>query len=87
MSEKIDFSRVLNSHIKPLDFDVIEKAVAGDNISMKLIINHYGPYLKELATKVLSDKVGNEYRVMDETIRCQLENKLIKAVLDFKIQI
>ena len=86
MSEKIDFSKVLNSHIRPLDFEVIEKAVAGDKISMERVIEHYGPYIKELATKVLYDKFGNEYRVMDETIRCQLENKLIKAVLAFKIQ-
>lgn len=87
MTENIDFSKVMNSHIKPLDFEIIEKAVSGDSISMKRVIDHYGPYLRELATKVLFDEFGNECRVMDETVRCQLENKLIKAVLDFQIQV
>lgn len=87
MTEKIDFSKLMNSHIKPLDFDVIMKAVKGDTESMTEIINHYNPYLRELATKDLFDEFGNAYRYMDETVRCQLENALIKGVLEFKIQI
>ncbi len=86
MIENLDFSKVKNSHIKPLDFNVINKAVVGDSDSIKMIIEHYMPYLKELATKTLFDEFGSEYRYMDETVRCQLENKLIKSVLNFKIQ-
>lgn len=87
MIENIDFSKVMNSHIKPLDFEIIEKAMGGDSECIKEIIDHYNPYLRELATKQLFDEFGDIYRYMDETIRCQLENKLIKSVLDFKIQI
>lgn len=87
MIENIDFSKVMNSHIKPLEFEIIEKAMSGDTDCMRKIIDHYNPYLRELATKVLFDEFGNECRVMDESVRCQLENNLIKAVLDFKIKI
>lgn len=87
MIENIDFTKVMNSHIKPLEFEIIEKAVRGDTDCMKQIIDHYNPYLRELATKQLYDGAGKEYRYMDETIRCQLENRLIKSVLKFKKQI
>lgn len=86
MIDNLDFTKVRNSHIKPLDFDVIVLAVGGDVTSIKVIIDHYKPYLRELATKKLFDEYGNEYKYMDEAVRCQLENKLIKSVLDFKIQ-
>jgi hypothetical protein len=86
MIDNLDFTKVRNSHIKPLEFDVIVLAVGGDVTSIKVIIDHYKPYLRELATKKLFDEYGNEYKYMDEAVRCQLENKLIKSVLDFKIQ-
>ncbi len=86
MIDNLDFTKVGNSHIKPLEFDVIVLAVGGDVTSIKVIIDHYKPYLRELATKKLFDEYGNEYKYMDEAVRCQLENKLIKSVLDFKIQ-
>lgn len=87
MIKNIDFSKIENSHIKPLDFEVISKARAGDPDSIQEIIDHYGPYLRELATKNLFDEFGQEYRYMDETVRCQLENRLIKSVLKFKITV
>jgi len=86
MIDRLDFSRVKNCHLKPLEYDVIMNAASGDVDAMKRVIKHYGPYLRELATKRLVDEFGNEYRFMDETIRCQLENKLIKSVLKFKVQ-
>jgi hypothetical protein len=86
MIDNLDFTKVRNSHIKPLEFNVIVLAVGGDVTSIKVIIDHYKPYLRELATKKLFDEYGNEYKYMDEAVRCQLENKLIKSVLDFKIQ-
>lgn len=87
MIDNLDFTKVCNSHIKPLDFDVIVSAVGGNMESVKMIIEHYKPYLRELATKKLFDEYGHEYKYMDESVRCQLENKLIISLLDFKIQI
>lgn len=85
MNNNLDYTKVRNTHIKPLDFEVIVLAVGGDLTSIKAIIEHYKPYLRELATKKLFDEEGNEYKYLDELLRCQLENKLIKSVLDFKI--
>ena len=65
MIENLDFSKLMNSHIKPLEFSVINKAVVGDTESIKLIIEHYMPYIKELATKTLFDEFGSEYRYID----------------------
>jgi hypothetical protein len=87
MIDNLDFSKVLNSHIKPIEFETIISAVSGNTKSIKKVIEHYNPYLRELATKTLYDEYGNQYRFMDETLRCQLENKLIKSVLEFKIQL
>lgn len=86
MIEELDFSKVSNSHIKLLEFDVVVAAAKGDRECIDKVIEHYKPYLRELATKELFDKFGNEYKYMDETFRCQLENKLIKSVLKFKVQ-
>ncbi|MCH4888913.1 helix-turn-helix domain-containing protein [Acidaminobacter sp. JC074] len=82
---KIDLTKIANSHIKPLDFDVIKLAVSGDSLSMKKIIEHYQPYLKALATKKLFDESGNEYLFMDEDMKKQLESKLMWSVYQFKI--
>lgn len=86
MVGELDFSKISNSHIKPLEFNVIVAAVKGDREGIDKVIEHYKPYLRELATKKLFDEFGNEYKYVDETIRCQLENKLIKSVLKFKVQ-
>jgi|GEM_PF-257356 len=85
MTEHIKLSKTTEGHIIPLDYEVIERAVNGDLESMHTVIGHYNRYLRELATKKLYDEYGREYRYMDETVRCQLENKLIKSVLKFKI--
>ena len=41
MIDNLDFTKVRNSHIKPLEFDVIVLAVGGDVTSIKVIIDHY----------------------------------------------
>ncbi len=85
--QKLDYKKVENSHIKPLNIDVIISAVSGDVDCMMQIIEHYNPYLKKLATKTLFDKQGNEYYVVDETLKCHLENKLMQSVLKFRVEL
>lgn len=87
MIQDLNSIKVKNNHIKPLNFDVIISAVSGDIDCITQIINHYSSYLRELATKRLFDEFGNEYHYVDETLRCQLENKLIKSVLKFKVEL
>jgi hypothetical protein len=86
MTENLDFSKIRNSHIKPLDLETILKAIHGDNDCMIKIIEHYKPYLKELATTTIQDELGNETYYLNETMRMQLENRLIKSVLKFKVR-
>jgi uncharacterized secreted protein with C-terminal beta-propeller domain len=85
--QKLDYKKIENSHIKPLEFDVIIGAVSGDIDSMMHIIDHYNPYLRKLATKTLFDEFGNEYYIVDETLKCHLENKLMQSVLKFRIEL
>ena len=87
MIEELDFSKIKNSHIKPLDIVTVLKAVAGNDDCMRQIIEHYKPYLKELATTKEQDEFGNEIYCLDEMMRTQLENKLIESVLKFKIKL
>ena len=42
MIDHLDFSKVSNSHITPLDFDVIIQAVGGDVACIKMIIDQIG---------------------------------------------
>ena len=42
--------------------------------------------MRELATKELYDASGRRYLVMNQDLYLQLENKLIKSVLKFKLR-
>ena len=87
MTEKLDFSKIKNSHMESLDLETILKAVDGDNECMIKIIEHYKPYLDELATIKVQDEFGNETHYLDETIRMQLESNLFESVLKFKVDL
>lgn len=87
MIEKLDFSKLKYSHIKPLDIEIVLKGRDGDRESIIKIIEHFKPYLKELATELIVDKYGNKIYYLDETLRTQLENKLIKSVLKFEVRL
>lgn len=86
MKETIDLTKILNSHIKPLEFEIIEGALKGDIECMHKVVDYYQPYLRKLATKELYDAEGKKYYVMDESVRCQLENKLMTSVLKFNLE-
>jgi hypothetical protein len=86
MIEELDFSKIKNSHIKPLDIVTVLKAVGGNDDCIKKIVEHYKPYIKELATTSIVDKYGNTFHYVDEMIRIEIENKLIESVLRFKIK-
>lgn len=61
---------------KLLEFEIIEKAVAGDFIAMEKVIAHFNRYMIFWAKQ---NGVVN-YAYLDE-----MRAKLIKAVLEFKI--
>jgi|LGVF01.1.fsa_nt_gb putative aminopeptidase FrvX len=76
MIEELDFSKIKNSHMKPLDIVTVLKAVGGNDDSIRKIIEHYSPYIKKLATTSIVDKYGNVFHYVDEMMRIEIENKL-----------
>lgn len=87
MREVMEFTKLKTTAADHLNFDIIIGAINGDIECIYKIIEYYNPYIKELASKKLFDKYGNSYNIVDETVRCQLENKLIKSVLRFEISV
>ena len=86
MKDTIDISKIAYSHIKPLDFEIIEGALKGDKKCKEKLIKHYQPYIRELATKDVFDRLGNKYRHLDEDLQSELNDKLLSALIKFKIQ-
>ena len=67
-------------------WDAPEKQTARrQNISMKIVVQHYDSYIASLSMRKLIDECGNTYYGIDEDIRDRLRSKLMRAVLSFKV--
>ena len=64
-----------------LPFDVIEAAANGNSEAIDKVLLHYSGYIARLSMRQLYDESGNSRWGVDETMRRQLENKLIDAVV------
>ena len=71
---------------KLVQFDVIKKASKGDVLSINQILKHYEGYIASLSVRKMYDEYGGIHYCVDETLRRQLETKLIKTILGFKIK-
>lgn len=71
---------------KLVPFDVIKKASEGDILSINRILKHYEGYIARLSVRKMYDEYGSIHYCVDETLRRQLETKLIKTILEFKIK-
>lgn len=71
---------------KLVPFDVIEKASKGDVLSINQILKHYEGYIERLSIRKMFDEYGGIHYCVDETLRRQLETKLIKTILGFRIK-
>jgi hypothetical protein len=69
---------------KLLDYDVVLAASLGDEGAMGKVVAHYGGYIATLSTRSVIGEDGNRTMAVDESIRRQLETKLIQAVLKFR---
>ena len=69
----------------PLPFYVIRAASGGDKDAITDVLKHFSSYIVALSTKRLFDGHGNTYMCVDETLRAELENKLIQGIHRFKI--
>ena len=64
-----------------LPFDVIEAAANGNPEAIDKVLLHYSGYIARLSMRQLYDESGNSRWGVDETMRRQLESKLIDAVV------
>ncbi len=65
-------------------YETICAAVHGDEDALTIILKRYDGYLNTLSMRKCND--GNKiYSFIDETIKSDLQNKLIIAILKFKI--
>lgn len=68
-----------------LPFPVILAAIKGDPDAMKIVLQHYASYIAYLSTRKVRDKYGNVYYRIDEDMRERLQAKLMRVVLDYRV--
>lgn len=68
-----------------LSYDLIERAILGDETAVNRIVEIYEPYINTLASKPLYDSKGNEYIGINVDLKDNLIRKLINLVHTYKI--
>lgn len=68
-----------------LPIPTIINASQGDVEAVNKVLKHYERYINKLASKHLMDNNGNDYFFIDESIKRDLEVKLIIALLQFEL--
>ena len=68
-----------------LNYELIERAVSGDETAIKQIVSIYEPYINTLASKSLYDSEGNEYIGINVDLKEHLTSKLINMINEYKI--
>lgn len=68
-----------------LPFPVILAATKGDPDAMKMVLQHYASYIAYLSTRKVRDKYVNVYYGIDEDMRERLQSKLMRVVLDYRV--
>lgn len=75
-----------DKQLKLLPYEVIELAVTGDTNAISKVLEHYKYYIRKLALQEYYNENGERKFYVDETLKQQLEIKLITKILDFKIK-
>ncbi len=70
---------------KLLPVSVIEKAVAGDELAMKRVLQHFDGYIAYKATMRVTDEYGRVFSQVDQELRDRLITKLMAKVLAFRL--
>ncbi len=68
-----------------LSYNLIERAVSGDESAVKRIVAIYEPYINTLASKPLYDSEGNEYIGINVDLKDHLTQKLLDLIHTYKI--
>ncbi len=72
---------------KPIEFRVIECAIAGDVVSINQIVDYFQPYINSRCRRKFIDDNGRSHYGIDECMKRRMETKLITKILDFKIRL
>lgn len=70
-----------------LPYPVILAATKGDPGAMSIVVQHYASYIAYLSTRKVRDEYGNTYYGIDEDMRERLHAKLMRAILQFDLEI
>ena len=68
-----------------LPYPVILAATKGDPNAMSIVVQHYASYIAYLSTRKVRDEYGNTYYGIDEDMRERLQAKLMRVVLNYKL--
>lgn len=69
-----------------LPLATIEAASQGDPSALRAVVKHYEGYILTLSVVRLYDKEGNTYAFIDDSLRRELELRLITKVVGFKFK-
>lgn len=68
-----------------MPYPVILAATRGDPGAMSIVVQHYASYIAYLSTRKVRDEYGNTYYGIDEDMRERLQSKLMRVVLNYKL--
>ena len=68
-----------------VDYETICAAVQGDVDALMSVVRKYEGYLNTLSRRERIDG-DTRYEFIDETIKAEMQNKLIEAILQFRIE-
>lgn len=68
-----------------LPYSVILAATRGDPGAMSIVVQHYASYIAYLSTRKVRDEYGNTYYGIDKDMRERLQSKLMRVVLNYKL--
>ncbi len=74
----------MNSYNNKVDYETICAAVRGDVDALMSVVRKYEGYLNTLSRRERIDG-DTRYEFVDETIKAELKNKLMEAILQFQI--
>lgn len=70
---------------KLIPYSIIKKATSGNIEAIGEVIKHYEQYINKKALRSVKDDNGNIHLTIDESLKLRMQTKLIKKVLNFKI--
>ena len=74
-----------NHNYSRVPFEIIEKAVQGDEDSIQAVLSHFTYYMYKLSQRKVIDDYGGSKTVLDEDTLSSLKAKLTVAILNFKM--